>query len=179
MVVVPLTSNLRWAPAPGNVLLKARRTGLPKDSVANISQIVAVDRHVLTDHVGRVPRAQLDLILPCAGSMWYSVADPQLNDLRAIRSGRSLLMHQMVTSARERSRVRGQLYAVRAPINQLQENRPVRGPAYPLPASISPRILLAGVQKEAKSSIWASCPEAPASLPSQVTRGTPSVVMRK
>ncbi len=63
VVVVPLTSNLRWAAAPGNVLLNARRTGLPKDSVANVSQIVAVDRHVLTDHVGRVPRAQLDLIL--------------------------------------------------------------------------------------------------------------------
>jgi len=35
VVVVPATSNLRWASAPGNVLLKARRTGLPKDSVAN------------------------------------------------------------------------------------------------------------------------------------------------
>lgn len=63
VVVVPLTSNLRWATAPGNVLLKARRTGLPKDSVANVSQIVAVDRSVLSDHVGRVPRTQLELIL--------------------------------------------------------------------------------------------------------------------
>lgn len=63
VVVVPLTSNLRWAGAPGNVLLKARRSGLPKDSVANVSQIVAVDRSVLTEHVGRVPRAQLELVL--------------------------------------------------------------------------------------------------------------------
>jgi mRNA interferase MazF len=63
VVVVPLTSNLRWASAPGNVLLKARRTGLPKDSVANVSQIVAIDRTVLTDHAGRVSRAQLELIL--------------------------------------------------------------------------------------------------------------------
>jgi mRNA interferase MazF len=37
VVVVPLTSNLRWAAAPGNVLLEAARTGLPKDSVANLS----------------------------------------------------------------------------------------------------------------------------------------------
>lgn len=63
VVVVPLTSNLRWADAPGNVLLKARRSGLPKDSVANVSQIAAVDQGVLTDHVGRVPRAQLELVL--------------------------------------------------------------------------------------------------------------------
>lgn len=63
VVVVPLTSNLRWASAPGNVLLKARRTGLPKDSVVNVSQIVAVDRSVLSEHVGRIPRAQLELVL--------------------------------------------------------------------------------------------------------------------
>jgi mRNA interferase MazF len=62
-VVVPLTSNLRWASAPGNVSLPARRTGLPKDSVANVSQIVALDRGLLTEHVGRVSRGQLSLIL--------------------------------------------------------------------------------------------------------------------
>src|SRR5207237_7430259 len=44
VVVVPLTSNLRWASAPGNALLSARRTGLSRDSVANVSQIVSVDR---------------------------------------------------------------------------------------------------------------------------------------
>lgn len=63
VVVIPLTSNLRWAAAPGNVLLKSRRTGLPKDSVANVSQIVTVDRSVLADHVGRVPSRQLELVL--------------------------------------------------------------------------------------------------------------------
>lgn len=62
-VVVPLTSNLRWASAPGNVSLEARRTGLPKDSVANVSQIVAIDRSVLSEHVGRVSRRELSLIL--------------------------------------------------------------------------------------------------------------------
>lgn len=63
VVVVPLTSNLRWAAAPGNVSLSARRTGLPKDSVANVSQIVAIDRTLLTEHVGRVSRGELRLIL--------------------------------------------------------------------------------------------------------------------
>ena len=41
VVCVPLTSNLGWADAPGNVLLPARFTKLPKDSVANVSQVVA------------------------------------------------------------------------------------------------------------------------------------------
>ena len=63
VVVVPLTSNLRWATAPGNVPLDARRTGLPRDSVANVSQIVASDRQILTDRVGHVSDADLQLIL--------------------------------------------------------------------------------------------------------------------
>jgi len=62
VVVVPLTSNLRWADAPGNVLLEARSTGLPRDSVANVSLVVAVDRTALTDRVGRVSPAKLDLV---------------------------------------------------------------------------------------------------------------------
>ena len=63
VVCVPLTSNLRWAEAPGNVLLRARATGLPKDSVANVSQIIALDRSVLIDRAGAVPRRQLEEIL--------------------------------------------------------------------------------------------------------------------
>lgn len=63
VVVAPLTSNMRWADAPGNVLLKARSTGLPRDSVANVSQIVTVDRTALTDQVGRISPTKLDLVL--------------------------------------------------------------------------------------------------------------------
>lgn len=63
VVVVPLTSNLRWAAAPGNVLLPATRTGLPKDSVANVSQIVTIDRGVLAERVGRVAPADLAVVL--------------------------------------------------------------------------------------------------------------------
>ncbi|HZV73783.1 MAG TPA: type II toxin-antitoxin system PemK/MazF family toxin [Conexibacter sp.] len=62
-VVVPLTSNLRLAAAPGNVVLDAARTGLPKDSVANVSQILSVDRSLLTDRVGRLPAGDLRLVL--------------------------------------------------------------------------------------------------------------------
>jgi mRNA interferase MazF len=62
VVVVPLTSNLRWAAAPGNVLLEAARTGLPKNSIANVSQIVAVDRGILTERVGHIGEEELALI---------------------------------------------------------------------------------------------------------------------
>ncbi len=63
VVVVPLTSNLRWSDAPGNVLLRARSTGLPRDSVANVSQIVTLDRAALTDRIGRISSAKLELVL--------------------------------------------------------------------------------------------------------------------
>jgi mRNA interferase MazF len=61
VVCVPLTSNLIWARAPGNVLLSAKAAGLPKDSVANASQIVAVDRAFLTERVAMLspPRTWL------------------------------------------------------------------------------------------------------------------------
>jgi len=55
-VCVPLTSNLNWGLAPGNVRLSARLTGLPKDSVANVSQIVTVDKDLLTERVGKLSR---------------------------------------------------------------------------------------------------------------------------
>ncbi len=63
VICVPLTGNLRWADAPGNVLLTGRLTGLAQDSVANVSQIVTLDRDVLTERTGKVPRAKLELIL--------------------------------------------------------------------------------------------------------------------
>ena len=63
VVCVPLTSNLRWADAPGNVLLRARSAGLPRDSVANVSQVVAIDRALLSERVGKLSARQLLLIL--------------------------------------------------------------------------------------------------------------------
>jgi mRNA interferase MazF len=62
VICVPLTSNLRWADAPGNVSLSARLTGLPKDSVANVSQIVTLDKGFLTERVGKLPRGKIDLL---------------------------------------------------------------------------------------------------------------------
>lgn len=63
VVCVPLTSNLVWADAPGNVLLTAKAAALPRDSVANTSQIVALDRDLITEEVGKLAKRQLELIL--------------------------------------------------------------------------------------------------------------------
>ncbi len=67
VVCVPLTSNLKWALAPGNVRLSTRLTGLPKDSVANVSQIISVDKALLTARVGKLPRSKLELLLSGIG----------------------------------------------------------------------------------------------------------------
>jgi mRNA interferase MazF len=63
VVCVPLTSNLRLGEAPGNVVLPARLTGLPRDSVANVSQIVEIDRSSLSEVVGSLSQQQLALVL--------------------------------------------------------------------------------------------------------------------
>ena len=63
VVCVPLTSNLRWEETPGNVLLSSKMTGLPKDSVANVSQLVTLDKSSLTDRVGKLSKAKLELVL--------------------------------------------------------------------------------------------------------------------
>jgi mRNA interferase MazF len=54
VVVIALTSNLGLARAPGNLLLPARTSGLPKDSVVNVSQVVTLDRERLLESAGRV-----------------------------------------------------------------------------------------------------------------------------
>ena len=62
VVCVPLTSNLRWASAPGNVALSENDTGLPKESVANVSQVVTLDKGGLSEQVGKIPSGKLALV---------------------------------------------------------------------------------------------------------------------
>jgi mRNA interferase MazF len=62
VVVVVLTTNLQLAEAPGNVLLTAGQTGLPKDSVANVSQVLTVDKFFLIEKAGKVRKADLQKI---------------------------------------------------------------------------------------------------------------------
>ena len=63
VVCVPLTGTLKWTDAPGNVALSTHATGLSKNSVANVSLIVAIDRRQLTECTGKLPRRQLELVL--------------------------------------------------------------------------------------------------------------------
>jgi mRNA interferase MazF len=63
VVCVPLTSHLKWALAPGNLLLGKSLTGLATDSVANGSAITTPDKSFLTERVGRLSHAKLNLIL--------------------------------------------------------------------------------------------------------------------
>ena len=74
VICVPLTSNLKWAAAPGNVKLTAQESGLDRDSVAQVTLVLAIDRDCLTEQVGRLaPRllsrvlAGLDLVLGRSG----------------------------------------------------------------------------------------------------------------
>jgi mRNA interferase MazF len=63
VVCVPLTSNLRLGDAPGNVRVSSRSSGLPRDSVVNVSQIVTLDRSVLSEAVGKLSARQVQLVL--------------------------------------------------------------------------------------------------------------------
>jgi mRNA interferase MazF len=62
VLVVVLTGNIRLVDAPGNVLVPAKASGLPRDSVANVSQVITIDRNALTERVGRLPGPIVDQV---------------------------------------------------------------------------------------------------------------------
>jgi mRNA interferase MazF len=62
VLCVVLTSNLRLVDAPGNVLLSAKRAGLPKDSVANVSQLITVDRAFLDERITHLPQGLMNAV---------------------------------------------------------------------------------------------------------------------
>ena len=62
-VVCTLSSNLKRASAPGNVLLEPKETGLPKPSVVVVSQLFTVDKSDLTEHAGTLSRKRIREIL--------------------------------------------------------------------------------------------------------------------
>ncbi len=55
VIVAVISSNLRLAEAPGNILLRKRDSDLQLDSVINISQLITLDRTFLTEAVGKIP----------------------------------------------------------------------------------------------------------------------------
>lgn len=62
IIVAALTSNLRLAAAPGNVLLTTKATGLDRDSVVNVSQILSVDRTMLTELITQLSDGQMEAV---------------------------------------------------------------------------------------------------------------------
>lgn len=63
VVCVVMTSNLKLADAPGNLILRQSETRLDRDSVANVSQIVTLDKSQLTEAVGKLSQRKLDAVL--------------------------------------------------------------------------------------------------------------------
>jgi mRNA interferase MazF len=59
VIVAAVTTNLNLEKAPGNLMLRARDSGLPRDSVVNVSQLLTIDRSLLRDFVGRVPARKM------------------------------------------------------------------------------------------------------------------------
>jgi mRNA interferase MazF len=62
VLVAVVTSNLRLADAPGNVRLRPADSGLSKPSVVNVSQLITVNRELVTEQVGVLPAAILNEI---------------------------------------------------------------------------------------------------------------------
>jgi mRNA interferase MazF len=56
VVVAAITSNMKVADSPGNVVLPKRQSNLKRDSVINVSQVITLDRSFLTERVTRLPR---------------------------------------------------------------------------------------------------------------------------
>ena len=59
VIAAAITSNLRLAEAPGNVMLRMRESRLAKDSVVNVSQLVTLSKDFLADRVGIIPSARI------------------------------------------------------------------------------------------------------------------------
>ena len=61
-IVVSITSNLRLARAPGNVLCRKSQAKLPQDSVINVSQVATIDKTLLTERISSLPSTLIDQV---------------------------------------------------------------------------------------------------------------------
>ena len=63
ILCVSLTTNTRLAGSPGNVLLSSQLTGLPRASIANVSQVISLDKRFLETCIATLPSHTLAAIL--------------------------------------------------------------------------------------------------------------------
>lgn len=62
VIAIAITSNLRLVEAPGNVLLTAEDSGLNQDSVANVSQVITVDKSFLTEKISKLNPQLIEIV---------------------------------------------------------------------------------------------------------------------
>ncbi|MGD1928851.1 MAG: type II toxin-antitoxin system PemK/MazF family toxin [Leptolyngbyaceae cyanobacterium] len=62
VIIATLTSNLRLADAPGNVFLSRQDSSLPRDSVINVSQLLTINKTLLTERVSSLSKSLQDLV---------------------------------------------------------------------------------------------------------------------
>lgn len=62
VVGVAITSNMNLAQAPGNVMLPRKTSGLPRDSAANVSQVITLDKSFLTERIGTLPAILMERV---------------------------------------------------------------------------------------------------------------------
>lgn len=62
VIAVAITSNLRLADAPGNVRLPGKKTGLKRESIANVSQIITLDKQFFSEKVGQISQLTMQQI---------------------------------------------------------------------------------------------------------------------
>ena len=62
VLCVVLSSNIRLAQAPGNVLVSRQEAGLPSDSVVNVSQVITVDKRQLREKTGKLGNEKIGLV---------------------------------------------------------------------------------------------------------------------
>ncbi len=62
VIALVITSNIKLAQAPGNVLLSSKVTGLSKDSVANVSQVITIDKSFLAEKIAIIPSYLLEQV---------------------------------------------------------------------------------------------------------------------
>jgi len=62
VVAVVLTTNVRLAAMPGNVLVPAKEAGLPKPSVVNVTQVITADRSFLRSRAGKLKAETLERV---------------------------------------------------------------------------------------------------------------------
>ena len=62
VIVAAITGNIRISKAKGNVLITSNQSGLSKDSVINVSQLLTIDKSVLIEYVSTLSESKIEQV---------------------------------------------------------------------------------------------------------------------